>query len=520
MSSTKSNVIKATGIIAVASALSKILGFAREMSIAYKFGSTWQTDAFNIAAAIPGLLFAAVATAIRTVFIPIFTDVATHKGKDKAMDLANNVINTVVIISLLLIIVGEVLAVPLVHLFARGFEGETFALAVDLTRVMLPVMVIFGLVGIISGILNALNKFTAPALVGFPYNILIISGVFTLGSIYGIYGLAIATVVGITSQFFILLPSLKKTGFRYKFYIDLKAPELLKILELTLPTLVGTAMGEINVMIDRMLASGLPEGSISALNYAGRLNGLPTGIVVASVVTAIYPTMSHAAATKNKAQFVASIDNSLRTMTFLVLPMMIGLMVLATPITQVVYQRGAFTLEASQATATALFFYSLGLLSLSWREVINRGFWSMKDTLTPMFISAGAVLVNIAANLSLVGIMGHAGLALGTTIAATVSALLALILLRKKTGPLGLRSVISSLIKTLIASAVMAVVAIISWRFVAPYAIGGPIRAILLFGVIGLAAIAYFATAYLLQIEEMDVARGLLKKVFGKFSKR
>jgi len=520
LSSTKSNVIKATGIIALASAISKILGFVREMSIAYKFGSTWQTDAFSIAMSIPGLLFAAVATAIRTVFIPVFTDVATHKGKEKAMELANNVINTVLLISILLIILGEVFTAPLVHLFARGFTGETFDLAVNLTRFTLPVIIFFALVGIISGILNALQKFTAPALVGFPYNIIIIAGVFTLGSQYGIYGLAIATVLGIASQYFILLPSLKKTGYRYKFFIDLKAPELILILELVLPTLIGTAMGEINVMIDRMLASSLPEGSISALNYASRLNGLPLGIVVASVVTAIYPTMSQAAASHNKQQFVASIDNSLRTMSFLVMPMMVGLMVLTVPITQVVYERGAFGSEDTIATSIALFYYALGLLSASWRDVFNRGFWSLKDTLTPMFISAGAVVVNIIANLSLVSSMGHAGLALGTTIAATFGATLSLIFIRRKTGPIGLRGVFNSLFKIMVASLIMAVVAAFGWKWVLPFATGGIIRAVLLLAVIAVAALTYFGVAYVLRLEEMDAARGLLKKVVGKIDKR
>ena len=172
--------------------LSKVLGFAREMSIAYRFGSNWQTDAYNIAYAIPGLLFAAVSTAIRTVFIPVFTDISTHKGKNKAMDFANNVINATLLVSLLLIVFGEVFAAQLVRFFARGFEGETFALAVDLTRIMIPAIIAYGLTGIVSGILNALQRFTAPALVGVPMNMLIVAGVFTLGSYYGIYGLAVS----------------------------------------------------------------------------------------------------------------------------------------------------------------------------------------------------------------------------------------------------------------------------------------------------------------------------------------
>lgn len=511
--------MKATGIIAIATVISKILGFAREVSIAYKFGSTWQTDAYNIALSIPGLLFAAVATAIRTVFIPVFTDVATHRGKEKAMDLANNVINTTLLIAIILIVLGEIFAAPLVHLFARGFEGEVFDLAVDLTRIVLPVMIFYALVGIASGILNALQQFTAPALTGVPYNILIISGVFTIGSIWGIYGLAIATVVGIGSQLLILLPSLKKTGFRYRFFIDLRSPELLLILELMLPTLIGTAVNEINIMIDRMLASSLPEGSITALNYASRINMLPYGIVVSSVVTAIYPTMSQAAATKNKEQFMQSINSSLRTMSFLVMPMMVGLIVLNVPVTQVIYERGAFTKEATIATSSALLFYALGLLSMSWRDVINRGFWSLKDTLTPMFISAGAVVVNIIANLSLVGPLGHSGLALGTTIAATFSAFLALAFLRKKTGPLGLKSILNSLSKIILASLVMAVVAIFGWQLLLPYATTRLIRAILLFVVIGVSALAYFATAYILKIEEMDVARKIMRKAKDKYDK-
>ncbi|MDD2431585.1 MAG: murein biosynthesis integral membrane protein MurJ [Firmicutes bacterium] len=520
MSSVRNTVIKATGVIAIASALSKILGFVREMSIAYQFGSTWQTDAFNIAHSIPGLLFAAVATAIRTVFIPVFTDVATHKGKDKAMELANNVINTTLLISFILIVAGEIFAGPLVRLFARGFEGETFDLAVSLTRVMIPTIVFLGLIGIVSGILNALQKFTAPALVGFPYNILIIAGIFTLGSYFGIYGLAIATFLGIGSQLLILLPSLKKTGFRYKFYINLKSPEIVLILELMVPTLISTAMGEINVMVDKMLASGLPEGSISALSYANRLYALPIGIVVSAVVTAIYPTMSQAAATKNRQQFVSSVDSSIRIMSFLVLPMMIGLLVLTTPIVQVVYERGAFGPSDSIQTATALFFYSLGLLAASWREVINRGFWSMKNTLIPMFISAGAVITNIAFNFILVGSMGHGGLALATTLSVIVAAGLGLIFLRKKTGPIGLRSVMKSLFKCIIASLIMGIVAYFSWGFASPFATSRTIRAILLFAVIGLSAITYFGVCYLLKVEEMAFAGKLAKRIFGKFSKR
>ncbi|MFY9451249.1 MAG: murein biosynthesis integral membrane protein MurJ [Bacillota bacterium] len=520
MSSVRNTVMKATGIIAVASMLSKVLGFAREMSIAYQFGSNWQTDAYNIAYAIPGLLFAAVSTAIRTVFIPVFTDISTHKGKNKAMDFANNVINATLLVSLLLIVFGEVFAAQLVRFFARGFEGETFALAVDLTRIMIPAIIAYGLTGIVSGILNALQRFTAPALVGVPMNMLIVAGVFTLGSYYGIYGLAVSALIGFTSQVLIMLPALAKTGYRYRFFLDFKAPELKQVLTLMVPTLISTAVSEINIMINRMLASGLPEGSISALNYASRLYSLPTGIVVTAVITAIYPTMSQASATKNKQQFVSALDTSLRTVSFLVLPMMVGLLVLATPIVQVVYQRGAFGYSETVATATALFFYSLGLLSVGWNQAINRGFYSMKDTLTPLLVSLGSVTANIAFNLLLVRPMGHGGLALATSIANTVAAVIALFLLRKKSGPIGLRSVASSLIKCFIASAIMGVAAYFGWQFAAPVATGQLTRTIVLFAVIGVSAAVYFGACIVLRVEEMEFARKMVGRIIGKFGKR
>jgi putative peptidoglycan lipid II flippase len=273
-------------------------------------------------------------------------------------------------------------------------------------------------------------------------------------------------------------------------------------------------------MINRMLASGLPEGSISALNYASRLYSLPTGIVVTAVITAIYPTMSQASATKNKQQFVSALDTSLRTVSFLVLPMMVGLLVLATPIVQVVYQRGAFGYSETVATATALFFYSLGLLSVGWNQAINRGFYSMKDTLTPLLVSLGSVTANIAFNLLLVRPMGHGGLALATSIANTVAAVIALFLLRKKSGPIGLRSVASSLIKCFIASAIMGVAAYFGWQFAAPVATGQLTRTIVLFAVIGVSAAVYFGACIVLRVEEMEFARKMVGRIIGKFGKR
>ena len=282
---------KTTTILMVITLISKVFGFARETIIARYFGGGMEADAYFMAVSIPNLVFASIGASISTTFIPLYTQLMSADGKKVAHTFANNILNIISIICCVLLVLSIIFSPNLVNLLAPGFSGEIYDLTVNITRILFIGSMFNMISSVFTGILQSNESFLGPALVGFPYNIAIILGCIFFARSYGVYALAIATLIGTIGQI-ILKMSFMKGKYSYEPIVDFKDPNVKKLLILVIPVLIGTAIGQINTIVDKALASNLEQGSISAINYSNRLIGFVQGIFISSVITVIYPFFS------------------------------------------------------------------------------------------------------------------------------------------------------------------------------------------------------------------------------------
>ncbi|MBE3591347.1 MAG: murein biosynthesis integral membrane protein MurJ [Thermoanaerobacter sp.] len=456
--STAKKTVKAASVIMIITLLSKIFGFLRDMALASQFGTSVSMDAYNMATVIPMILFAAVTASIATTVVPIFTEYLQREGKQKAFDFINNLLGVVLIATVVLTFLGFIFAPYLVKFVAPAFTGEKFELTVKLTTILLPTMVLIAASNIFTGALQAMEHFTVPAMIGIPYNIIVITVATLYGSKFGITIVAYSIIIATFIQALMQLPVLYKLGYKLKLRVNFKDEGVKRVILLSMPVLMGTGIQTINVYVDRVIASFLPDGSIAALNYANRLNMFALGIFSTAIATVIYPVLSKHSVADDKEGFLKSLNFAVSGILYVLIPVSVGAMVLRVPIIKVLFQRGAFDERSTYLTSIALFYFSIGMTAYGLRDVLSRSFYSMKDTKTPMINGAIAVLLNIALNLILVRYLKLGGLALSTSIAAIFATFLLFISLKRKLGGIGGKYMFMSFIKAMFAAIVMGVI--------------------------------------------------------------
>lgn len=506
---------KSALIIIIFTLGSKFLGFIRETLIASKFGSGMETDAFFVALTATGLVNTLIMNAISTTFIPILSEVEAKEGKEGKINHVNNLINIVLFVSVILVIVAWFLSPLIVRLTAKGFEGEQFNLAVTLTRIGLPMILFSGLIGAFTVFLQSEQRHLSAAAIGFPLNFAYIIFLLFLSTIFGIKGLMVAAIIGIISQFLIQIPEARIAGFRYIFVFDIKDEYIKKVLVLSVPVLIGVAINDINVIVDRTLASDLVVGSISALNYANKLKGLILGVFVSAVTTVIFPLLAKESNSDNIKGMKGIMGYGVNLILLITIPATVGLVVLATPIVQIAFERGAFTLNDTIMTSTALVFYSLGLVSASLQLLITRVYYSLQDMRTPMLIGGLSVVFNIILNLVLVRYMAHGGLAFATSISSVLSILLMFYGLKNKIGSLGTKGYITTFIKAGLASAVMGIVTYVVYNGLYGFlGVSKLYNLISLLASVGTGAVVYGVLCYLFRVQEVrDVVQNVKDKI-------
>ena len=509
-----SKVLKATIGLILVTLLAKILGFGRELVLASIYGASNYSDAYLTAMNIPNVIFSAIGATLSTTFIPLYFETNKAGGKERALKFANNILNLVVIISIILAIVSLIFTKPLVKLFAIGFEGEILKTTIEFTRILILGIVFIGLSDIMTAYLQINNNFTIPGLISVPYNIIVITCIVLsiwIGPEFMVWG----TLIAIISKFIFQVPFAKKYSYRYKINIDLRDPYLKKMFILVIPVFIGVIVTQANAMIDRTLASTLVEGSISALNYANRLNEFVLMLFITSVGSVMYPILSKLSSENNREEIKKILLRCINCIIILALPISVGAIVLAKPIVKILFQRGAFDETATNMTAIALVMYSIGLVGLGLRDILRRIFYALKDTRSPMVNGIVSMLINIALNLLLVKHMGHAGLALATSISSIICVFLFLRKLKKNIGYFGQREIMKVALKTIIASFVMGAITYISYNNI--IGVCGEMFSFILSVCIG--AIVYAILINILNIEEFNIFIELIRNKIDKTSK-
>ena len=459
---------RSAGVVGVATTTSRVLGLVREQLLAYLFGAGNAVDAYNVAFRIPNLLRDLFAEgAMSAAFVPTFTRTLVRQGRGPAWRLASNVLTTLALATGVLVAAGIMFAEPIVRLFAADYAQVPgkLALTVQLTRIMLPFLTLIAVAAALMGMLNALNRFFVPALSPAMFNVASIATMLLLVPVMPSIGLhpiaavAAGVIAGGFAQLLGQVPLLRREGFRYRPLIDWREPELRSILLLMGPGTFGLAATQINIFVNTVLATGEGTGAVSWLNYAFRIMYLPLGIIGVSIATAAVPSIARHAERDDHRGMRHEVANGLSMMLMLNLPATAGLIVLAHPIVSLLFERGAFTAGDAVATAGALVAYAVGLAGYSAVRIATPAFYALQESRTPVLVTAGSVVLNVALNLLLVRYFGYIGLAVGTSAAALVNATVLLALLRRRLDGLEGRRLAGVLLRTLAATLAMAAAA-------------------------------------------------------------
>ena len=456
-------VAKAAGVVGGATLLSRILGFVRDVVIAFFFGAGLSSDAFFVAFRIPNLLRRLFAEgSLSIAFIPVFSEYLANRGRDEAFKMARSAIILLSIILALTAMAGILLSPIIIRVIAPGFinSPEKLSITILLTRIMFPYIFFIGLVALAMGILNVLGHFMAPALAPVFLNLAMICSVFIISPHLEnpIVGLAIGVIAGGFLQLAFQIPFLIKKKFYFWKKTPFFHPGLKKIGRLMLPAIFGAAVYQINIFIGTLLASLLPEGSVSYLYYADRLVQFPLGIFAIATATAVLPSLSRQAAANDMDALKKTFTFAMKLVLFITIPSMVGLIVLREPIVALLFNRGAFSYEAVRLTAFALLCYSIGLWAFSAVRIVVATFYALQDTKTPAKMAVYSIIANIISGIILMGPLGHGGLALATSLSSILNLGLLLWMLKIRLGSLGWHSISVSVCKTTLCSIIMGMI--------------------------------------------------------------
>ncbi len=458
---TNKKLIKSTGIIGSAITSSRILGFVRDIIFARWFGTNIYAQAFVVAYRIPNMLRDMVGEgATNAAIVPVLSNYRHTRTEEEYWNAARVILNLMLIALAVVTVLGVVFAPILVRIIAPGFlqDPEKFSVAVFLTRVIFPYIFFLGLVAYSKGVLNSLNYFVTPALAPVVLNIAIILSLLFLCPLIGIKGVVIGIILGGVCQVIMQLPPLYKRGFKLEKGFQLSHPVASQIGKLLLPRAMGTAVYQLSILIDTVLASLawiVGAGGVAALYYSNRLVQLPLAIFGISLATAALPKMSREVAMNDMDRLKGTVSFSLKTVFTIMIPAAVGLMVLGGPIVRILFQRGAFTEYSTAITVNALFFYTFGLFAYAGIKILVGVYYSMGDTRTPVKTAAVALGINVVLNLILMWPLKIGGLALATSIAATTNFVALYVLLNKRIGDIGTSQILASLGRICVSTAVM-----------------------------------------------------------------
>lgn len=403
---------------------SRVLGLMREQVFAALFGAGYTYDAFVVAFRIPNLLRDLFGEgALSAAFVTVFSAYDSKRTPAETWQLAANVLNFFLILLSLISLLMIYFAGDIVSLLAPDFAliGGKMELTVKLTRIMLPFLVFISLSAVVMGILNTKGRFFVPAIASSFFNLGSLIGGTSLAFIlprYGqpaIVGMAIGTLIGGLLQLGIQVPTLLKTGFRYRPVLHLADPGLRQILTLMIPATVGLSATQINLFINTNFASSCPEGSVSWLFYAFRLVQLPIGVFGVALSIAMLPVLAKQAANKNIAAMKETMVSSLTMVFALTVPATAGLILLSEPIIRLIFEHGAFTAVDTLATAQTLSLYAIGLFAYSANKILVPAFYALDKTKYPVIASFLAIFLNIVIVKLTIADYQHRAIALSTS---------------------------------------------------------------------------------------------------------
>ncbi|MDP2586996.1 MAG: murein biosynthesis integral membrane protein MurJ [Candidatus Komeilibacteria bacterium] len=500
-------------LIAFFSVVSRLLGLVRDRLLASYFGAGPILDSYYAAFKLPDLIFnTLVLGALASAFIPVFTR-AWQVDRAKAVKLANVILNyllvTLVVLSGLMIL----FAPQIVPLIVPGFSGVQLEQTIALTRIMLLSLIFFGLSNVVGGILNSLKKFFTFSLAPVFYNLGIIFGVAVLYPVQGLNGLAWGVVLGSLLHFLIQLPEVIKSGWVYQWQWRITV-EAKRVFTLMVPRTIGLAANQLNLLIITAIASGLAAGSLAIFNLANNLQSFPISIFGVSLAIAVFPVFSETLASGENKRFVEAFSLNFRRVVFLLIPISIFILLLRAQLVRVILGSGNFDWTDTYYTAQTLGWFTVSLLAQGLIPMLARGFYALEDTKTPVFISLGAIIVNIIGSLSLGKIFGVEGLAMAFSLASILNMIALLLALRLRVGYLDDAKIIWSTLKVCLNSVLAGLAVYGMLRLMAGLVDMTTFLGIFLQGSVAAAVglLFYFAISLLTNSEEVLIVKRFVAK--------
>lgn len=516
MASKDHSLLRSAGTVSAAVAVSRVTGMAREMVMSRLFGAGEVYDAFLLGMRIPNLarnLFAE--GALSAAFIPIFAQYLKTRGRAEARHLSNLTATALLIAVGAVCAAGMIFAPQLVGIMAPGFARVPgkFQLAVLLTRVMFPFLVLIALAAQAMGLLNAVDRYGIPSTASIFFNVGSVGVGVALARVWSadpIVCMAVGVIAGGAFQLAWQLPSVWREGFAYRPALDVRDPGLRRIAALMLPAFVGSAALQINTIVSTNFASRLTDasghilnGPVSWLGYAFRFLQLPLGVFGVAISTATLPRVARSAAVRDLAAFRATLADSIGAALLFTIPSSVGLAILGESMIAVVYQGGRFQAADTRETAAALAAYSVGLAGYTLVKLLAPAFYALDDARTPMLVSIISIAVNLGLSFALVDVagMGHTGLALSISIVALLSAAALFELLRRRLGGLHGWAIAWSAGRIAIASALMGAACSAAQRWASlPHALNLALA-------IPLGAAIFYFAARLMRVPELEAVR-------------
>ncbi len=507
--------VKTAGFMIIATLLAKFMGMYRDILFAALYGTSAEAVAYMTASRIPLLFFdIALGSAISSSFIPVFNEFLQKGKKEEAQEFSNSFLNIIFLITTMLCALGILFRSPIVNLLGNGLAEPVKMLSAGLVSVMFPSMVFTALAYSLTGVLQSFGSFNAPAAISLVSNGIMVGYLLIFGNRFGIFGVSVSMLVAWSFQLFVLIPSLIRNKYQYKFSINFKNPGLKKALFLALPILVSSWVQPINTMVNMFLASFIEEGqAVSALEYANKLYIIFVGVLTYAVSNLIFPSISRLAADGNKKQeFGELMRSSISIVLFVLLPIMLVFITEHTEIIRFVYERGAFGPHQTSLTGTALFWYSFGMLGFGLQEMLNKAFYAEQNGKTPMRVSVIGILLNVLLSFLLVRgrNLGIAGLPMAASVAANFIAVTLAVILNRRY-PIFNRAFFKNLLKILVCGAVMCAVIVVLKNVVTVD--DGFIGRFLALAVPAVAGgVVYLICAALLRTEEFNMVLKLFRK--------
>jgi putative peptidoglycan lipid II flippase len=463
-------IVKSAFNMSIVTFVSRVFGLGREWLKAYLLGTSWSADAFTLAYMIPNTFRRLVGEgAMTAAFVPVMSDYIERNDKKDLDDFVNSFFSMLFFFLIFFVALIVVLA-PMLRYILPEFEKspEKIQLTIFLFRMMFPYIFFISLAALTQSILNTYKTFVPSAMTPILLNISIISAAWLLRHRMPNPSIAfgIGVLIGGLIQFVFQMPFLLKRGIGYRFSLHVKNPGIRKVFFLMVPGTIGAGVYQINTLVSQFIAAALEEGSVAALKFSNFLIEVVLGVFIISITTVILPALSEKSSKGDGDGMKQTLAFALRLVFLITLPAMFGLIVLRFPIIRMLFRYGQFTEQSTAMVAYALLFHAPGLCGTGGTRAIAQMFFAMKDTKTPMYVAAVVMAVNILLCFALSGPMKLGGIALAGTVSAFINFFILLIILRRRVGGVFTPEVVSSILKSLLSSVIMAgILYLLLWSF-------------------------------------------------------